>query len=107
METVIWIIVTLPCTLTFTGLGVYALKSRKPMWFWSGSTVKEYEIRDVKAYNRENGIMWLCYSLVFWVSMILGIWRVGAAGIVLGAGCLGGIPLLVINYQRIYRKYKR
>lgn len=32
---------------------------------------------------------------------------VSTAGIVLAVGCLGGIPLLVIAYNRIYRKYKR
>ena len=29
------------------------------------------------------------------------------AGIVLTVGCLGGIPFLIITYNRIYRKYKK
>ena len=53
-------------------------------------------------------VIWLiCYSAVFWISTIMGIGSVSTAGIVLAVGCLGGLPLLVIAYNRIYRKYKR
>ena len=51
--------------------------------------------------------MWICYSLVFWISTIMGLWEISTAGLVLAVGCLGGIPILVIVYSRIYRKYKR
>ena len=107
MEKVIWLVITIPCSLLFTGIGIYAWRRRKPIWFWSGSSVREEEITNVKAYNRENGIMWICYSAVFWISTIMGIRSVSIAGIVLAVGCLGGLPLLVIAYNRIYRKYKR
>ena len=107
MEKVIWLVITIPCSLLFTGIGIYAWWRTKPMWFWSGSSVREDEITNVKAYNRENGIMWICYSAVFWISTIMGIRSVSIAGIVLAVGCLGGLPLLVIAYNRIYRKYKR
>ena len=107
MEKVIWLVITIPCSLLFTGIGIYAWRRTKPMWFWSGSSVREDEITNVKAYNRENGIMWICYSAVFWISTIMGIWSVSTAGIVLAVGCLGGLPLLVIAYNRIYRQYKR
>ena len=77
------------------------------MWFWSGSTVREYEITDIPAYNRANGKMWIAYSLVFWISLILGIFNVSVAGIVLGVGCLGGIPVLIVVYGKIYARYRR
>lgn len=107
MELVIWLAITIPCGLLFTGIGIHALRREKPMWFWSGTSVRENEITDIKAYNRENAVMWFCYALVFWVSVILGIFNVSAAGVVLAAGCLGGIPLLAFAYSRIYRKYRR
>ena len=59
METFIFLLITIPVALAFTILGVYAWRRKKPMWFWSGSEVKEREISDVKAYNKANGIMWL------------------------------------------------
>ena len=101
-----WLVIMIPVSALFTGIGIYAWKRKKPMWFWSGSTVSESEITDIPAYNRANGIMWICYSLVFWISAIMGLFEIAAAGIVLIVGCLVGTPILVIVYGRIYKKYK-
>lgn len=106
MELIVWLVVVIPLSAFFTGLGIFAWKRKKPMWFWSGSTVEDWEITDIPAYNRANGIMWLCYSAVFWVSALLGILNLSIAGPVLAAGCLGGIPVLVIAYSKICKKYK-
>lgn len=106
MDRIVWFIITIPLSLLFTGLGIFAYRRKKPMWFWSGSEVSEYEITDVKAYNRANGIMWLVFSGVFWVSMVLGGFQLKIAGAVLTAGILAGIPFLVITYHHIYKKYR-
>ena len=89
----------IPISLLFTGIGIYAWRRKKPMWFWSGSTVKESEISDVAAYNRANGIMWLVFSLILWGSTVLGAMII--------AGCLIGVPILPIVYGKIYRKFKK
>ena len=107
MERIIWCIIMVPISLLMTGIGVYALKREKPMWFWSGTTVKEEEISDVKAYNRANGIMWLVFSCVFWISTVLGFFKSSVAGLALIIGCFIGIPGLVIAYLRIYNRYKK
>lgn len=106
MEKVIWLVITIPLSMCFTGLGIFAWTRKKPMWFWSGSEVKESEISDIKAYNRANGIMWIVFSLGFWASAFIGFWNVNFAGPMLAGTCLLGIPLLIIVYQRIYKKYK-
>ncbi len=106
MEIIIWIVIMLPISVLFTGIGIFAWRSRKPMWFWAGSTVKESEIRDIPAYNRANGIMWLAYSSVFWISTFLGLFGTALAGIFMMAGCLGGIPALVFAYLKIYDHYR-
>ena len=106
MERILWLIIMLPISILFTALGIYAWRRKKPMWFWSGSTVREDEISDVRAYNRANGIMWLAFSGVFWTATVLGLFRLDAAGIVVGAGTLGAIPILILVYGRIYNKYK-
>ena len=46
MEIIIWLITLIPCSLLFTGIGIYAWRREKPMWFWSGSTVREEEITE-------------------------------------------------------------
>ena len=106
MEKIVWLVIMIPVSALFTGIGIYACKRKKPMWFWSGSTVSESVITDIPAYNRANGIMWICYSLVFWISAIMGLFEIAAAGIFLIVGCLVGTPILVIVYGRIYKKYK-
>ena len=106
MERVLWLVIMLPICILFTALGIYAWRRKKPMWFWSGSTVRESEISDVRAYNRANGIMWLAFSGVFWIAALLGLFRMSAAGIVVGAGTLVAIPVLILVYGRIYNKYK-
>jgi hypothetical protein len=50
--------------------------------------------------------MWIIYSLVFWAGAILGVYQIDIAGIVVAAGCLGGIPLLVLAYTKRYNKYR-
>ena len=107
MGRIVWLIIMLPVSLLFTGLGIYAWRRKKPMWFWSGSTVEESEITDVPAYNRANGIMWLAFSAIFWASTILGCLRMKTGGIVMLAGCALCIPILPFVYGRIYRKYKK
>ncbi|MBQ9901770.1 MAG: hypothetical protein IJM51_05225 [Clostridia bacterium] len=106
MDKIIWMLIMIPTSAVFTGIGIFAWRRKKPMWFWAGSTVKESEIRDVPAYNRANGIMWLTYSAFFWASTLLGILDVGTAGIVMMIGCTAGIFALMLVYMKIYDYYK-
>ena len=104
---IIWLMIMVPCSALFTGIGIVAWRRKQPMWFWSGSTVKEEEISDIRAYNRANGIMWIAFSLLFWVSTVVGIWNMKAAGIFMLIACAVGCPLLIAAYGKIYKKYKR
>ena len=67
------------------------------MWFWSGKTVKETEISD---------IMWIVYSIIYWMATFAGIWNSIAALDLIIVGCVIGIPVLVVVYNRIYARYK-
>ena len=107
MKHIIWLIIMIPVSLLFTGIGIYAWKRRKPMWFWAGSTVKESEISDTAAYNRANGIMWLAFSLIMWISTVLGVINVKAGEIcvIAGISIVGAVQPVV--YGNIYRKYSK
>ena len=107
MERFVWLMIMIPLAIFFTGIGVFAWRRKKPMWFWSGSEVKEDEITDIPAYNRANGLMWIAFSGIFWISAVLGIFRQKTAGVIMAAGVLAGIPVLIIAYSRIYKKYKK
>lgn len=106
MDKIIWFVIMIPLSAFFTVIGIYAIFRKKPMWFWSGSEVKENEITDIPKYNRANGIMWIVFSIGFWVSAFIGIWNVSFAGPMVAGVCLIGIPFLIIAYNRIYNKYK-
>ncbi len=104
---ILWLVIMVPVSALLTGIGIYAWRRKQPMWFWSGSTVKEEEITDVRAYNRANGIMWMAFSLIFWICTGIGIWNAKTAGILMIAGCAAGAPLLIAAYRKIYRKYRK
>ncbi len=104
---IIWHGVSIGCALLFVGIGIYAIRRDKPMWFWSGSTVDPESITDVKAYNKANGIMWLLYSLWYWGASVGWCFNhnLGIALLMLGSTLGGG--LLAVIYTYIHRKYKK
>ena len=106
MDNIIWFITTIPCSALLTGFGIYAWNRKKPMWFWSGSSVKENEISDVRAYNHANGVMWIVYQLVLWTASIEGFWNGTAALTLIILAMVVGLPALMMVYQRIYKKYR-
>ena len=103
---IIWYVTMFVCAALTFGIGVYAKKLEKPMWFWSGSEVDPASITDIKAYNRENSRMWKAYSIWFWAAGILWVWNEIVALVVLVLGSTVGIGLLVGRYLKIEKKYK-
>ena len=106
MEKYLFFLIMAPCAALFTGIGIYAMRRKKPMWFYAGTEVKPWQIRDIPAYNRANGIMWIVFSLGFWAAAIVSFWNASAGGILTAAACFLGIPILAVAYKRIYKKYK-
>lgn len=106
MENVLWFIIMVPCSAVFTAIGIYAWNKKKPMWFWSGTTVEEREIADILAYNRANGRMWIVFSLPFWLATFLALWNEIIALVLLAGNCVIGLPALISAYKKIYEKYK-
>ena len=95
------------CTLIFALIALWAFKRKTPMHFWAGSEVKPDEITDIPAYNKENGMMWLKYTVAMFFSGVVSLWSVGIGAILLTVVCVPGIAYLVVKYKRIYNKYKK
>ena len=104
---IIWCATIFGCAALFLGIGIYAARLEKPMWFWSGVAVAPASITDVKQYNAENARMWALYSLWYWAAGFLWFWWPSAAVIVLIISATVGIGLLVRTYLKIERKYKK
>ncbi len=104
--TIVWCITVFGCAFLFLGIGIYAEKREKPMWFWAGTTVDESKITDVKAYNKENARMWELYSLWYFASGIIYFWNEVVSIVLLVLSCSVGIGILVGTYNKIEKKYK-
>lgn len=104
--TIIWCIVEFGCAILFFGIGVYAERREKPMWFWSGTSVDESKITDVKEYNKENARMWKLYSLWYFAAGIVYFWNEVIAITLLVLSCTVGIGILIATFNRIEKKYK-
>lgn len=107
MGNFVFLIIMVPVSMLFTGLGIYAWRRTEPMWFFAGTTVEKDEIQDVPAYNRANGKLWIGYSMIFWISAILGFFKAGIGGIFMIVGAIVGALALPFIYNKIYDRYKR
>ena len=103
---IIWTIVTFGCAILFYSIGAYALKSDKPVNFYSGTEVDPSEITDIKQYNQENSRLWKTYSLWYTAAGVTYYFNVYAAVTLLVLSCTVGIVILVKTYNKIYNKYK-
>lgn len=93
----------MPTLVVFIGLGIFSIKKKTPMHFWSGTTVKPEEISNIKAYNKANGIMWIAYGIIISTLALLTEF-IGEA--IFAFTVIFSIVALVICYYRIYNKYK-
>lgn len=107
MELMIFEAIMLATVMLFGGVGVWALRSKGPVHFWSGTQVKPEEITDIPAYNKANAKMWFCFCVPLVASMLIAPFNMVAAGVTAGAGVLAGIVAVIIVYSRIERKYKK
>ncbi len=94
------------CSLIFGVIALWAFKSKDPMHFWSGSTVRPEEIADIPSYNRANGLMWAIYTVCMFVTGILSLFSIKIGAILLVIICVPGIVVLIVAYNRIYNKYR-
>ena len=105
METFVWLAVALPLPLILFGLALFAWFRKTPVWFFAG--IPAPDVSDVRGFNRANAAAWTVFSLPFFLAAGVGVVHRLAAGAIILAGCLFGIPLLVFAYHRICRKYRK
>jgi len=67
--------------LMFVGLGIYCFKAKKPMGFFANADAPKVE--DVKRYNRDLGILWIVYGVVFTLLCIPVLNGQNAAGLII------------------------
>lgn len=95
------------------GIGISQLKSSKPVGFYTGVKPPEAkQLRDVKAWNRKHGIMWVAYGGVIMgcglVNVIAGALERGNVLLMIPelAVIIGGVFVMMGYHVRLERLYR-
>lgn len=107
LQNVKYLAVMWAAAAALVGLGVYACRRKRPMWFWTGEKISPSEIRDVAAYNRANGRMWCLCSVPYWIVGLIELWYPSASIIFFALTCVAGIAWVVWYHNRIEEKYRK
>ena len=101
------------CIMSFVafivmGLGIYQIKSDKPVGFYSGvEPPKPEELTDVRAWNIKHGAIWIVYGIVIIVSSVLSVFLL--SGALCAIGLMGGtilpFPLMLWYHHRLSKLY--
>lgn len=93
----------------FTGWGIYTVRSKasRPFGFWANA--KMFAVRDIKAYNRALGKLWIAYGAVL---CLLGIpllagQNCGGAVISIIGTMLASIAAMAVYVIGIEAKYRK
>lgn len=93
------------CAVLFVVIGMVCFRSKQTVGFFSN--VKPAEIRDVRAYNRAVGKLWLVFAAVFALLGIPVMWEDSPWILLSIIGVVWEIIAAIIVYLRIEQKYKK
>jgi len=89
------------------GLGISAFFSKKAVGFWANA--KQFQVKDIKGYNRATGTLFICYGVIL---IVLGIPLLGGqnnAWVILSilGVMIETIAMMVIYTLVVEKKYKK
>lgn len=96
------------CALLMFGIGIFQIKSKKPVGFYSGEKAPdEKELSDVKAWNKKHGMMWILYGVCIVLTWVCGL-VIGDSSLLIIPfliGLLLPIPFMVLYHHKLIKKY--
>lgn len=93
------------CAVLFAGIGISCFLAKKTVGFFANA--EPPKIRDVKAYNRAVGRLWLVFAVVFALLGIPLLWPDSPLVLLGIIGLMWAIIVVIIVYLRIEQKYKK
>lgn len=93
------------CAAVFSLIGFSCFKSKRPVGFYSGTTIRKEQVTDVRKYNFANGVLWSTYSVIFWLAGFCAFFDAGIGMIFTIVGCTVGIIFLILGYGWIKRRF--
>lgn len=105
--TIITVVILFICMLVFVILGAIQCRSKNPVGFWTGiKPPDEKQVRDIPAYNKRHGGMWILYGIGIPVSFFAGMpFGETAAWICMMAECVGGCVGMMVCHEHLNKKY--
>lgn len=95
--------------LIMLGIGIAQLKSKAPVGFYTNEEpLHEAQLTDVRAWNREHGLMWIGYSVCLALGYAGSAW-IGDELLALApmmAGVLLPLIPMMLNHRRLVKKYQ-
>lgn len=112
VEIIFGLVIYLLVAAIMLGLGISQYKSKKPVGFYSGEKPPlESELKDVTAWNKKHGKMWIWYGIVIIVFYAVGIPFVKSDSVWCVVPMCGGIilplPFMIRYHHELMRKYKK
>ena len=103
-----FVLIAFFCSTIFIGIGVFSLRKKTPVKFWSNQRVEVDEISDVTSYNRAVGLLWLCFGFSLALCSIFHLVLQNMMGPILYAlTTMIGIGVMSVKYGKILNKYKK
>lgn len=96
------------CTLVLVGIGIWQIKSKKPVTFWTGEKRLPVEaVTDMASYNKKHGIMWILYGLGMLIAYLIGYYI--KSDIILAIAMIieacGGAILMMLYHNHLYKRH--
>lgn len=102
---VIGMICSILCGIPFLVIPKVEVFKNKPINFWSGDNSLNDKVKDINKYNREMGILYNIYGLVFIIGGIFFLFFPLVALIIIISNSTLGILVVYFIYKSILKKY--
>ena len=109
---VICLIIYILVASLMIGIGLSQLRSKKPVGFYSSEQPpKEDELKDVIAWNKKHGTMWLIYGVIilisYFIGAMIGIEDTAWSIIPMCGGTLLPIIFMIYYHNRLKKEYMK
>ncbi len=98
------------CALIIIASGTSQIKEKKPVGFLNGRGSQPptaREIKDVKAWNKKHGMIWIGYGCFIVLCWICGLFIKDSTKVFIPyvIGLLAPLPIMIICHKKLVKKY--
>ena len=72
---IIALVSCLLCAVPFLIISIYNKDSKEPINFWSGDTSLKEKVADIKGYNKEMALLYLCFDCTLGIFLMYRVYK--------------------------------